>query len=143
MYQLVYVSTAAWKLGSEDLNEILDISRGKNRQRGVTGILLHLDQGFLQVLEGPKQAVRDTFDEIVGDHRHTGLRILVEQDAGERLFGDWNMGFDRPRKLDANSAGAFELTLAAIEGAITPEKSTEIAVLLRNFYRVNAGNCAA
>jgi len=31
----------------------------------------------------------------------------------------------------------------AIENAIPPERAAQIAILLRNFYRVNAGSCAA
>ena len=54
MYQLVYVSTASRAMSDADLNEILDVSRRKNRERDVTGVLLYLDRGFLQVLEGPE-----------------------------------------------------------------------------------------
>ncbi len=143
MYQLVYVSTAAWQLSLQDLNAILDASRRNNRRLGVTGLLLHLDNGFLQVLEGPKEAVLGVFATIERDGRHTHPRVLVRRETAERLFGDWSMGFDRPSKRDLDSAGVFEITQAAIEGAILPEKAADIAVLLSNFYRINTGNCAA
>ena len=58
MHQLVYVSAASWAMSNAELNEILDVSRRNNRQSGVTGMLLHLDRGFLQVLEGPKRPSR-------------------------------------------------------------------------------------
>jgi hypothetical protein len=143
MYQLVYVSTASWPMSHGELNAILDISRANNRRLNVTGMLLHIDQGFLQVLEGPKEAVLEIFHNIERDMRHIGVRILVQKESDERLFTDWNMGYERLSSTDLRTAGVFEITRDAIANAIAPEKAAEIAVLLRNFYRVNAGNCAA
>ena len=143
MFQLMYVSTASWKMDGGDLNAILDRSRINNRRLGVTGLLLHLDHGFLQILEGPEDAVLEIFARVERDHRHIGVHILVQRDVSERLFGEWNMGFDRWNKGAARTADVFEITREAIEDAIPPEKAAELAVLLRNFYRVHAVNCAA
>jgi hypothetical protein len=143
MFQLVYVSTASWSMTHGDLNAILDISRANNRRLGVTGMLLHLDHGFLQVLEGPKDAVLHIFSKVERDRRHIGLRVLVQQEVNERLFADWSMGFDRLSESNPRTAGVFKITREAIEHAVAPEKAAQIAVLLRNFYRINAGSCAA
>lgn len=143
MFQLMYVSTASWKMENDDLNAILDVSRAKNSQLGVTGLLLHIDHGFLQILEGPKDAVLEIFGAIERDHRHTGINVLFQHDVPERLFGDWSMGFDRWTKGAPRTTGMFEITEDAIHNIIIPEKAVEIAVLLRNFYMVNAGSCAA
>jgi hypothetical protein len=143
MFQLMYVSMASWKMETDDLSSILDVSRINNRQLGVTGLLLHLDRGFLQVLEGPEEAVLDIYGRIERDHRHSGLRILFQRDVPERLFGDWSMGFDHWTKGASRTAGVFEITEDAIQNIIPPEKAVEVAVLLKNFYKVNAGNCAA
>lgn len=143
MYQIVYVSTASWAMSFEDLNAILDASRRNNARRGVTGMLLHLDHGFLQVLEGPKDTVLEVFAAIERDPRHIGLRILMQHDVRQRLFAKWTMGFDRPSLTTQQSEPVFQITREAIEHAIAPEKAAELAVLLRNFYYVNAGNCAA
>jgi hypothetical protein len=143
MFQLMYVSTATRKMANDDLCSILEVSRAKNNRLDVTGLLLHLDYGFLQILEGPKDAVLEIFGAIARDHRHTGLRILFQRDVPERLFGNWTMGFDRWTKDAPRTAGMFEITADAIHNIILPEKAVEIAVLLRNFYRVNAGSCAA
>lgn len=143
MFQLLYVSTASWPMNDGDLNAILDISRINNRRLGVTGLLLHIDSGFLQVLEGPKDAVMTIFSKVQRDTRHIGVRVLVQQEVGERLFGDWSMGFDRLNETNPRTADVFKITREAIENAVAPEKAAQIAVLLRNFYRVNAGCCAA
>lgn len=143
MYQLVYASTASWAMSNADLNEIIDVSRRNNRKNGVTGMLLHIDRGFLQVLEGPKAAVEETFTRIKRDRKHTALRVLVEQETGGRLFDGWSMGFDRIDQGQARSADVFAIARDAIENAVPPEKAAQLATLLRNFYRVSAGTLAA
>lgn len=143
MFQIVYVSAASWPMSSGDLNAILDVSRANNRRFGVTGLLLHIDHGFLQVLEGPKEAVMAIFSKVERDTRHIGVRVLVQQEVKERLFGDWSMGFDRLSENNPRTADVFEITREAIENAVAPEKAAQVAVLLRNFYRINAGSCAA
>lgn len=143
MFQLMYVSTSAWKLDNGELSAILDVSRANNRRYGVTGLLLHIDQGFLQILEGSEAAVMDVFARIERDPRHIGIRVLFRQNVPERQFGDWNMGFDRWAKGAPRTAGMFDITEDAIHNVISPEKAVTIAALLRNFYRVNAGNFAA
>lgn len=143
MLQLVYVSSSTWAMSFEDLNAILDASRENNRRSGVTGMLLHLDHGFLQILEGPRDAVMDIFNRIERDARHVGVRILLERESDERLFDEWTMGFDKPSPATQQSDPVFEITREAIDHAIEPKKAAELAVLLRNFYYVNAGNSAA
>lgn len=143
MFQLIYVSTASWKMSDGDLNTILDVSRANNFRLNVTGLLLHLDHGFLQILEGPEDAVLEIFRHIERDHRHIGIRVLIRQDVPERLFGEWSMGFDQWAKDSPRTAGVFEITRDAIDNIIPPEKAAALAILLRNFYTVNAGSCAA
>lgn len=143
MYQLLYVSTAAWTLSPHDLNDILDVSRENNRRLGITGMLLHMDNGFLQILEGPKETVMEVYNGIASDPRHAGAQVLLFRESEARLFGEWTMGFDKPNAAKQASDPVFAITRQAIENAINPEKAAELAVLLRNFYYVNAGNCAA
>ena len=57
MRQLLYVSDTKYDLSHEALEEILAVSRRKNGAAEVTGLLLNLDGGFLQVLEGSHEAV--------------------------------------------------------------------------------------
>lgn len=143
MYQLLYVSTASWTMSGAELNEILDMSRRNNKRLGVTGLLLHVDNGFLQVLEGEKGAVLEIYSRIKRDFRHSGLRVLVERETDERLFEDWSMGFDKLSPGRPHTADIFQITHDAIQNAIAPEKAADIAILLKTFYRANAGLSAA
>jgi hypothetical protein len=64
-------------------------------------MLVYSKGEFLQALEGPPAAVRDTFDRIERDQRHRDIVQLQRGDAG-RLFSNWAMGFSH---LDGRSAG--------------------------------------
>jgi len=143
MYQLVYVSAASTALRDTDLNQILDSARRNNRPRDVTGMLLLIDQGFLQVLEGPKDAVLEIFARIRADDRHGAVRVLVQHEAPERLFPNWSMGFEKLNPSHALTADVFAVTREAIQNAVEPERAVEIATLLRTFYKVNADRDAA
>lgn len=92
MYQLVYVSEATRSLSNDELLEVLNVSRRNNPKVDVTGLLLYQNQQFVQVLEGPEAAVRETFERIKQDQRHQDVRIAIENEVTEREFGDWEMG---------------------------------------------------
>ncbi len=70
--------------------------RRNNPKHDVTGILLVIDLGFLQVLERTRQGVEHVLARIAQDKRHRSIKVLVGEDVDERLFGQWSMGFDQP-----------------------------------------------
>ncbi len=55
-------------------------------------MLCYSDEIFLQVLEGGRDAVCDTFNAIVRDARHEQVRLLSFEEISERRFGGWTMG---------------------------------------------------
>ena len=93
MHQLVYISTSRREITPDMLGEILDASRTNNECVGVTGLLVSGGTRFLQVLEGPTQAVCDTYDHIKQDPRHFGCVVLASRSVSARAFGDWSMAF--------------------------------------------------
>ncbi|HKQ10718.1 MAG TPA: BLUF domain-containing protein, partial [Rhizomicrobium sp.] len=64
MRQLLYVSNTALEIGLNDLDRILTTSRRNNAMMGITGLLLFIDGGFLQILEGEERAVRELYTRI-------------------------------------------------------------------------------
>jgi hypothetical protein len=80
-------------LTQDDLVELLTNAREKNARLGVTGMLLHDDGNFMQVLEGPKETVKALYDTIAKDRRHHGHIVIDEDELQTRQFGDWSMGF--------------------------------------------------
>ena len=92
-FHLGYVSTETGDLGSSGMVELLTEARRINTSRDITGLLLHRDRSFYQVLEGEEDVVRQTFDSIEKDERHTAIDVLFEGEVDEREFPDWQMGF--------------------------------------------------
>jgi hypothetical protein len=95
MISIVYVSAARHAFSPAELEALLEKSRANNRRDGVSGVLVYRDGDFLQVLEGPEDAVRRTYARIARDPRHGGVIVLDESEITQRNFGDWSMGFRR------------------------------------------------
>ena len=93
LFHLGYVSTETGDLGSDGMVELLTEAQRINTSRDITGLLLHRDRSFYQVLEGAEDVVRQTFDSIEKDQRHTAIDVLFEGEVDEREFPDWQMGF--------------------------------------------------
>ena len=93
LFHLGYVSTETGDLGSDGMVELLTEAQRINTSRDITGLLLHRERSFYQVLEGSVDMVRQTFDSIAKDDRHTGIDVLFEGEVNEREFPDWQMGF--------------------------------------------------
>jgi hypothetical protein len=93
MHQLVYISTSRREITPDMLREILNVSRTNNERVGVTGLLVSGGTRFLQVLEGPTQAVCDTYERVKQDARHFACVVLTSRSVPARAFGDWSMAF--------------------------------------------------
>lgn len=93
MLSLVYVSSAVAEFSKDDLVALLHQSRANNERLGITGLLLYKDGNFIQMLEGPEEAVRSLFRTVSADPRHDGVIRLLEQQVAEQRFPDWSMGF--------------------------------------------------
>lgn len=142
MRQLMYVSAARGRPATADLNAILAVARRNNAAAQVTGMLVYLDQGFLQILEGPHDSVQKIYDQIAKDERHTGLLVLMDHDVPARLFADWSMGFEQLTPGQSN-ASVFALTRDALQHKVPREGAPEIAALLHTFFVVNGKEQAA
>jgi hypothetical protein len=93
MRTTVYTSTATRHLTDDDLAELLRQCVRNNDRAGLTGLLLHRDGRFMQVLEGPDDAVQDVFATIAADPRHGEVRLLLDEQIPARQFPAWSMGF--------------------------------------------------
>ena len=91
MLQIAYISTAKAIVDQALLDSILKVSRRNNAAAGVSGLLVSGGRRFLQVLEGPDQAVLATYARIQADPRHRGFVLVTCQGVSERAFGEWSM----------------------------------------------------
>ena len=77
----------------EQVEQILTLSRDRNQQRGLTGVLLFTGGHFAQFLEGSAPVLAATMATIEADPRHEAVTRLIESDITQRRFADWTMGF--------------------------------------------------
>lgn len=93
MYRIAYVSTATIDFSDDDMSALLIGARASNLRLEVTGSLLYRDGRFVQVIEGPEAAVRQLFERIARDPRHTNIHLGACQAIETRQFTDWTMGY--------------------------------------------------
>jgi hypothetical protein len=107
LYQLGYVSTQTRDMQAADLIELLNFARETNRKLGVTGLLLHRQDSFFQLIEGRKEVIEALFARIAADPRHRRVEMLFEQPVAEREFPDWQMGFLDLDEVDVSLLPAY------------------------------------
>jgi hypothetical protein len=107
VYHIGYVSTQTALLGPNELLGLLEAARARNRGLGLTGVLLHREDSFFQVLEGDASSVRQVFDSIQRDRRHQRVEILFEGEIEAREFAEWQMGFAELDGVDVSSLPGF------------------------------------
>ena len=76
------------------LDNILKTSRSNNLEIGVTGNLICHSDLFLQMLEGPSEAVRWLYEKILEDDRHADIVKLGDEKSEMKLFPSWSMRND-------------------------------------------------
>ena len=136
MRQLLYVSNTQPDLAPDALDNILTASRSNNAMMGITGLLLYIDGGFLQMLEGDERALRELYGRVAADRRHSSLRLMLDREVTERAFPGWSMGFERPCMDDPETAGMFGVARSAIHDQLSPKTGRIVALMLQTFYRV-------
>jgi Sensors of blue-light using FAD len=89
----VYASAARRDFEIQELSQLLEAARDNNAKLGLTGMLLHADGSFFQVLEGKAQVVDALYTKIERDQRHGQVTLIINEPIPQRYFDDWTMGF--------------------------------------------------
>jgi len=93
---LTYKSMATYNPTPADLKAMVSKARARNRELGITGMLLFEDGCFLQTLEGPPDQLDMVWNSIKRDPRHRDIQVLSEHVVNNRLFSAWDlMLYDR------------------------------------------------
>ena len=117
IHRLVYYSRNRLSNGALtawNIKDILAASRANNARVGVTGALMFNAGCFAQVLEGPREAIEQTFERIQQDERHGEVSLLAFGPVDERAFESWSMGYvggsehGRERFADIAGESGFE-----------------------------------
>lgn len=97
--RLIYASRLKKKLDHAAVKKIADVSRRNNKKLGVTGALCSSPRGFLQILEGPPEAVNELYNRIVRDPRHADVSLLEYVKVPFREFENWSMAYVRTDEI--------------------------------------------
>ncbi len=109
---------------------ILSAARRNNPQMGITGALVCRADLYLQLIEGPVDAIDALYARICEDDRHANIELLLTEGMGERLFPNWAMLDDEAPSLFWSAA---DVATGALEAASPDE-------LLAPFIRLSAAH---
>jgi len=134
MIRLLYLSQASPGISDDEIQNILQVARSNNKALGITGVLVYGGGIFMQVLEGPEQAVLRLYVRILDDPRHTGGQIIHITPANEQIFQRWSMAIIksdpldfqhvaelRAHRLEAVNAKAFTAVMRAFTKTLAEE----------------------
>ena len=92
LVRLLYASRAVAAPQADTINAIMRQSHAHNPAQGITGILCHSDQVYMQVLEGGRDAINALYGKIACDPRHRDVVLLHYEEINERHYAGWTMG---------------------------------------------------
>ncbi len=128
-------------MGLDELEVILDQARTGNEILGITGVLIYVDNIFIQILEGDKDHVFELVKKIEVDSRHDSVKVFHQKEETTRSFDGWGMAYiDIKREQMAEWLGlegtvSMDLILRDIE-----QKPSEIPEYLKNLLATIASD---
>lgn len=130
MIRLIYFSTARLGLARQDLEIILNQAIASNIADGITGILMFNGRNFMQILEGPRQAVQDLFARIMNDSRHTGVVLIKTDELAAFSYPVWGM---KLKELDSDFDGSFLRLHQEVADALVELSDTSVKAIIKTF----------
>jgi len=96
VHHILYCSEVVQALREDQLTDLLEQSHRYNEQHQITGLLCYSGGHFVQLLEGPKEAVYALYARIRQDTRHRHVVALRDGAGPTRWFADWRMALVEP-----------------------------------------------
>ncbi|AOL24036.1 Sensors of blue-light using FAD [Erythrobacter litoralis] len=90
MKQLIYRSQP-FGFDHAMLDGILMAARRNNRENDITGALICRQDMYIQLVEGPDDAIDALYERILADDRHTDVKLEMSTAIEERMFPGWAM----------------------------------------------------
>jgi hypothetical protein len=107
LIQIIYMSSSKGIFDEQRLLDLLQLSKRENSRHAITGLLLHKDGSFIQVIEGEKRDIEQLYHNIENDRSHTGIMLLIKEPIQEREFPDWSMAIHNVPSSMANQFSDF------------------------------------
>ncbi|MGQ0528856.1 MAG: BLUF domain-containing protein [Panacagrimonas sp.] len=90
--RLVYLSRAHRRFSRQQVLGLCAAFAAANARADISGVLVHVGNRFMQVLEGRHEAVEQLMTRIRSDGRHGDLLVAVDEPIRARAFAQWSMG---------------------------------------------------
>lgn len=107
LYRVAYVSRAARAMERSELDALLEVSQRNNQRDGISGLLVYDAGAFLQVFEGPTDAVERLVRRIETDDRHNDIVFLSAGPIEDRYFEGWGMDMAHLDRVDDTTHDAL------------------------------------
>lgn len=138
MFSLVYVSSATKLFSVAQLDALLERSRVRNAEVGITGLLLYRDGNFMQLLEGEQVTVEALYRRIAVDPSHHDCQVLLKSEIDQRMFAEWSMAFRRVQALGDLPEGFSRFLsgdAAASDALRNPSHAQQLLLSFRQMMR--------
>ena len=99
MIRLIYSSASVEPLTPAMVGALLTRSRERNEAVGISGLLVVMNDDFMQVLEGEDEVVDALFERIRSDQRHCSLTLLSREIISHPAFAGWSKAFIDARAM--------------------------------------------
>jgi class 3 adenylate cyclase len=131
MKRITYISKRAKELTDKDVENIAVSSKLNNPDKDLSGVLLLIQDYFIQILEGPQEKLDLVFGKIKNDDRHTDLIVLKSEDSvSKRFYPNWSMRFiDMSDELFDSVSPIKQMILAISEARAALKAYTQVEVL--------------
>jgi len=80
------------------LQGMIEKARVSNLSNDITGLLIKLEGGYIQYVEGHKNHIVMLYEKLLRDERHHSLELLKRGNIEKRRFGKWSMLFQNVTK---------------------------------------------
>jgi len=135
-YYLCYKSELSPTVREEEVLAILSKAQKFNLKNDITGMLLYIDNHFIQFLEGDKEKITFLYRKIMLDPRHFGLKTLSEGSVSIRSFPNWVMGFRALNAEDAREMAEMNgLKDFSVEKMLSDACPNYAIELMKSFYK--------
>jgi hypothetical protein len=91
--RIAYLSRPCDNFPVTEIPRIFRVSRQRNADEGVSGVLVCTGNYFLEVIEGTQETIAELWERVLSDPRHVDAIVLADEVAEERWFADWRAGF--------------------------------------------------
>lgn len=127
----LYLSRQTAQCDARAIASILKSARRNNPALGLTGLLLHGEGEFAQVLEGPPASIDALIELLAVDPRHTEMVTLMRGPIETREFPEWSIAScEIEGSLDCVGASRN-----AVEKTLFGARPLDTITFMRGFYQ--------